>query len=142
MRIVIKDVDNNQTVLCDGPERGLDRNQGPLTGITANSRIVIQPAQRFRADFLKHFNRLNRSSSRQLRVVREMQSMQAAELWQLQCEAQTIRDGTIEFAESDGVGNVFKFALLNAAIPEIAFVPMGVSREIIYTIVGGGLIIL
>lgn len=140
MRIVIKNTANTaETVLCDGPSRGLDRNVGPIDTMPAASRVKIQPSERFRAATIQHFNRLNRSSARTLTVVREMSSRQAAARWQLEHEMTCIRTGTIEFTEQDGAGNLLVWRLRDAGIPEIQFVPMGVSYQITYTILGGAL---
>lgn len=140
MRIVIKDAGNNQTVLCDGPARGLDLLVGPLVpGVSCSSATSVQAAPRFRAATTLFFDRLNRSVALQFSVSREMASLQAAESWQLAFLASVIRAGTVYFFESDAGGNQLQWRLLNAVIAEIGFTPMGVTREVRYTINGGSL---
>jgi len=141
MRITIKDANNQVTVLCDGPERGTDRNVGPLSpGVGTDDDLSIQTAERFRAASVKNWNRLNRKTGKTLIVSREMSSLQAAELWCLQFTRDCIRTGTMIFTETDAQGNQATFTLNDAAIPKIKITPMGVTRQITFTIIGGALV--
>jgi len=139
MRILIKDASNNQTILCDGPGRGLDRNTGPLDGIMFDDQINVQPGEILRAASAKAWNRGNKRTQVGFRISREMASANAAHVWQAAFHAQCIRAGMIEFTGVDSNGTERSFTLSDAVISNIKTTPLGVTRLVEFSIVGGAI---
>jgi hypothetical protein len=139
MRIVIKDSANNQTVLCDGPGRGADKNIGPLDGISFDDQIVTQVAEYLRQSAIQAFNRGNKRTQVQFRVVREMASVNEAHTWQVAFHSACIRQGTVQFIETSNSGVQHTYSLANAVIAGIRSTPLGVSRIVEFTIIGGAI---
>jgi hypothetical protein len=140
MRILIKHPDTGvETVLCDGPGRGVDRNCGPLDGLSIDDQVNVQPAEFIRATESKYFNRGNQHTGMSFRVARECQSMVAAHAWQVGFHAGCVRNGTIRLIEQDANGVTQLVRIENAVITAIKTTPMGVTRIVEFNIVGGKL---
>ena len=135
MRILIKDAANNQTVLCDGPGRGINLMCGP-DGLASGDQPQIQQAPRFRAASMLFFNRGNLANKFAFSVIREMPDMRAAILWHVTFQRDCIRAGTVQFIETDQNG-VQQTAQLQNAMLSLQIQPLGVSRKIAFTLEGG-----
>ena len=140
MRILIKHPTTNaETVLCDGPGRGVDVMIGPLDGMAIDDQIATQLAEFLRAAEAKAYNRLNQRTNIAFRVARESASLVAAHAWQLQFHANCLRNGTLHLTETSTNGASTTVKVLNAVITSIRTTPLGVTRLIDFTIVGGKL---
>ncbi len=140
MRILIKAADNSETVLCDGPGRGQDKNHGPLNdGLIIDDQVVPQVAEFLRATAAKAYNRQNQRVSVAFRIARECASIIAAHSWQLAFHAGCIRSGTIHLIEVDANGVEKRVKIPNAVITAIKTTPLGVTRSVEFSIIGGPL---
>jgi len=140
MRIIIKDpVSGAETILCDGPGRGLDRNHGPLDGLMIDDQVATQVAEFLRSDTVQAYNRRNQRTAISFRVVRESASAMAAHAWQLAFHAGCLRSGTLHLTETSAQGSTSAIKIGNAVIQSIKTTPMGCSRMIDFNIVGGKL---
>jgi hypothetical protein len=140
MRILIKHPETSvETVLCDGPGRGVDRNTGPLDGLAIDDQVNVQPAEFIRAAEGKFFNRGNQRTSLTFRVARECRDIVAAHAWQVGFHAGCVRNGTVRLTETDTNGLTQVVRIENAVITAIKTTPMGVTRIIEFNIVGGKL---
>ena len=139
MRILIKDSANNQTVLCDGPGRGTDLSIGPLDGVSFDDQVVAQISERFRADAIVAYNRKNKRTSVVFKIARESTSLNAAHVWQMTFHSTCIRAGTVEFSETNSSGVTVTVSLANALIIGIKTTPLGVTRIVEFSIIGGAL---
>lgn len=141
MRISIKHPDTAvETVLCDGPGRGVDRNVGPLDGLSIDDQVSVQPIEIMRAAQSKFINRGNQRTSLTFRVARECRDIVAAHAWQVSFHAGCVRNGTIRLTETNTNGQNQVVQIENAVIVSIKTSPLGVSRLIEFNIVGGRLI--
>ncbi len=140
MRILIKAADNSETVLCDGPGRGPDRNHGPMNdGLIIDDQVVSQVAEFLRATASKVYNRKNQRVSVAFRIARECASIIAAHSWQLTFHAGCIRSGTIHLIEVDSNGTEKRIKIPDAVITTIKTTPLGVTRVVEFSIIGGPL---
>ena len=142
MRIIIKDpITSAETVLCDGPGRGLDKNVGPLNeGVLVDDQVIFQVAEGCRWESVKVFNRKNRRTSTTFRISRECSSSLAAHSWRLEFHGRCIRFGTIIMTETSGSGVAKTIRIENAGL-NFKPTPMGVSTLIDFNIIGGPLTI-
>lgn len=137
MRIVIKSATNAETVLCDGPGRGLDKLWGPINdsgGI--DDAIMFDSQKRMRAAATRTVNRGNKAISMTVMVSRQCGSIPAAFAWQMQFHATCIRSGEIYFATQDPAGNSVTWKLTSAGL-NLRTTPVGATRVVTYTIQGG-----
>lgn len=140
MRILIKALDNTETVLCDGPGRGTNKNHGPLNdGLVIDDNVVAQVAEFLRASAAKAFNRKNQQTRVAFRIARECDSIIAAHSWQLAFHAGCIRSGTIHLIEVDANGTEKRVKIPDAVITAIKTTPLGVTRIVEFSITGGPL---
>lgn len=140
MRILIKHATTNaETVLCDGPGRGADRMAGPLDGLSIGDDVSGQVAEFLRATEIKAWNRQNQRTALSFRVARECASAVAAHAWQLAFHAGCIRAGTVHLIETSSSGSTQTVKIANAVITSIRTTPLGVTRVVEFSIVGGKL---
>lgn len=140
MKIIIKDTLNLETVLCDGPGRGRDRNVGPLDdGVVIDDQVTMQLAEYLRAPAAKAFNRKNQRTSIAFRVSRECESLTAAHAWQVSFHSSCIRAGTLILIETLASGAEKRVNVPDVVITSIKTNPLGVTRLVTFQIVGGPL---
>jgi hypothetical protein len=135
MRILIKATaasgNGAETVLCDGPTRGVNLMMGPLAeGCEIDDQHNIQPAEGLRWASTAYHDRLNAKVAISFQVVREHISPAAAHAWQIQFHKTCVRSGTLYISE--GGLATFPNAVLNLRTK-----PLGVSRLITFTITAG-----
>lgn len=143
MRIIIKSNiqgDTRETVLCDGPGRGLDLNIGPLDdGVVIEDVVTAQSVEFLRAAAGKAYNRGNQRTSLSFRIARECSSALAAHTWQVAFHSSCLRSGTLRLTETTATGSRKEVRIENAVITAIRSTPRGVTRFVEFTIIGGPL---
>ena len=137
MRILIKN-GAAETVLCDGSPRGLNKNVGPLGGLSIDDQVNVQIREFIRAAYAKPTNRKNKKTQVSFSVSRECASLTEAHSWQMNFHISCVREGTVYFIETTGGGATTTYQLKDAVL-QFKTLPVGVSRTIQFLCIGGEL---
>lgn len=141
MRIIIKDpVTAAETVLCDGPGRGLDRSQGPTDRMPVGRRINVQPLERARQTAKQFVSRFNAEHPISFSISRQAASAAAARVWYWNHLKNCLTAGTVIMSESAG-GRVVTVTIADCVISDISGGTYGVHIDVTYQIQGGALTI-
>ena len=132
MQILIKSPAGDETILCDGPARGLDLMQGPLSdGVEIDDQHNFQESGALRAAAIVYYDRGNGRVATGFQVARESASAAAGHAFQMQFHLTCVRAGALYIIQDDGKW-LFPTAVLNFKSK-----PMGVTRLYTFTIQAG-----
>ena len=132
MIILIQSPAGKETILCDGPGRGLERMVGPLSdGCEIDDQRNGQPSEALRAASIAYYDRGNGRVAMSFQVTRECVSASAAFVWQIAFHANCVRSGKLYMIQ-DTFKALFPTALLNLKTK-----PLGVTRIITFSIQAG-----
>lgn len=119
------------TNLCDGPDRGTEKNCGP-DGLTVNGRTIAQPLMPIRAAAATIFGRGNLITTLSFQVSRRYTTVASAAIYAATHPGSVVRTGTLTVTE----GAVVK-TMYNAHLEDVQCRHIGATVFITYKVSGG-----
>jgi len=137
MRIIIKNSSSAaETILCDGPARGVDRNLGPIN-LQFAAPVTAQVAGALRATAVQVHNRKNQRTIISFSIVRRFTSRRAAWYWQITHGRDCVREDTLLLYPTDDSGAATKITVSNCVLSTLTIQNQGVTLKIDYQLTGG-----
>jgi hypothetical protein len=134
MKIVLYSGKNDETVLCDGVTRQLDRSAGP-TGFRCPLQFAVQPANYVRAGSQTFFPRGQGACTISFSVTRRCSTNAAALAWLLAHLRDCKTSGTLKFIVGTTVYTVPNVSLVSVDNQP----PLDATVRLTYTLNGGRL---
>ena len=141
MRIIIKNsATGEETTLCDGATRDVDKSSGPVE-IAMSAPGVVDPQGATRATEMKVRERGNVSTRITFQVLRRCSDDQAATAWLALHLATVVRKDTLIMLADSGIGKTVTITVPYVAMEEPAGRQMGASVMLTYKLSGGRMIV-